>query len=177
MITKKSILYGMAKRIVNIVPSPIDSEGLVCKIGETWFYFGGHTAEEYSDPEKYLHDMDIWEIVEDVYRVLCDYRCDEAYSEEYAYYESILDENGCLDQPFKENEDKMYMVYESDRCDNDSFRFIAAYDTLKDAADAIKKWSVNLGGDSELRNYGCEINRNGKIIRREVYVDNEHKLY
>lgn len=177
MITRKAILYGIAKGVVKIVPSPVDLEGLVCQIGESWFYFGGHTAEEFTDPSKYLFTMDLDEVVNDIYEVLCDFRCDECYFDEYAYYEELLDICGCLDQPFRDISGKIYMVWESERCVNGSSHLIASYDTLKHASDAIKKWSINLGGDGDIRNYGCELNRNGKVIKREVFVDDGHKIY
>lgn len=93
MITKEMIEAGYKAGIVELCESPND-DGVVCKIGEIWFYFGGLTAEE-STVEEYKNCVPEEDIVDEIYGVLDDFRKDgEEFLDEYLYYECFLREHG-----------------------------------------------------------------------------------
>lgn len=69
--------------------------GTVCRIGDSWFYFGGLEAEE-MEPEEYLNNIPMGDIVREIYEVLEEFREDEELVDEYAYYGAVLTyRNGC----------------------------------------------------------------------------------
>ena len=95
MITKKMIAVGYKAGIVELCESPND-DGVVCKIGEIWFYFGGSTAEECTVDEykKFVPEEDI---VNEIFDVLDDFqRSGEEFIDEYHYYEYYLKEHGFI---------------------------------------------------------------------------------
>ena len=63
MITKELIKEGIRENLVKFVVDPNMESGTVCQIGDSWFYFGGMTAEEIN-PSEYLRDMSEDDIVE-----------------------------------------------------------------------------------------------------------------
>lgn len=63
--------------------------GTVCNIGDSWFYFGGLTAEQ-STPKEYVNNVPLQDIVEEVYEVLKDFSEDEEFIDEYKYYEYVI---------------------------------------------------------------------------------------
>lgn len=66
MVTKEILKQGIDKGIVKFVPNPNLDTGMVCQIGEYWFYFGGMTAElEMQDD--FLKNSDKKEIVNSIY--------------------------------------------------------------------------------------------------------------
>ena len=89
MITEKMIREGYAAGVVRVIDSP-HGDGVVCQIGEYWFYFWNSpdemTAEELTSrysSERIVHE--IWAGLERAKREL-------EFSDEYDYYECILDE-------------------------------------------------------------------------------------
>lgn len=91
IITKTDIKDGIKKETIKFIIDPNMNAGTVCQIGEYWFYFGGITAEE-ENPETYVKNVPIDDIVESIYDVLEDFRQDEEFQDEYAYYRAYLSE-------------------------------------------------------------------------------------
>ena len=71
-----------------------DLHGITCQIGDYWFCFGGHTAEEYSSVEDYIRDIPREDIILDIYTALADFEDDPYLRDEYNYYASYLAKNG-----------------------------------------------------------------------------------
>lgn len=93
MITKNMVKEGYKKGIIKLIPSP-NYDGIVCKIGDYWFYFGGITAEECDDVDEYKSVVLESDIVNDIYEVLNDFFCYGDCIDEYVYYEHYLKEHG-----------------------------------------------------------------------------------
>ena len=93
MITKTMIGKSYDNAVIKLDISP-NNDGVVCVIGEYWFYFGGRTTEEYDDIEAYKQDIHRDVIIDEIYDTLDGFRKDEAFADEYAYYEAILREAG-----------------------------------------------------------------------------------
>lgn len=94
MITKAMIGKGYDNDVVKLDISP-HNDGVICVIWEYWFYFGGQTAEEYDDIEAYKRDISRDVIIDEIYDTLDEFGKDEAFADEYDYYEAILREAGC----------------------------------------------------------------------------------
>lgn len=92
MITRKMIFDGYCKELVRLIESPHD-DGVVCQIGDNWFYFGGLTAEECKTVEEYKAKVDTKTILDEIYSVLNDFK-DSGFKDEYLYYEYYLKEKG-----------------------------------------------------------------------------------
>ncbi len=89
MITKNLIRDGIRAKLVQFVVDPNLESGTVCQIGDSWFYFGGLTAEELS-PDEYVAEVPEDDIVNEIFEVLDDFRKDKELKDEYDYYEAIL---------------------------------------------------------------------------------------
>lgn len=96
MITKNMVKKGIEEGWILFIKCPNFGSGTVCKIGENWFYFGGTTAEEL-DPEEYLEQVPVDDIVNEIFDVMEDFRTDSFFEDEYAYYEAYLREKGIKD--------------------------------------------------------------------------------
>ena len=105
MITKERIKQGIDKGIVHFVVDPNIEHGTVCKIGAYWFYFGGLTAEE-ENPDEFLQNANINDIVNDIYDALEDFRKENPW--EYGYYSCYLTEN--LNSETPENTSKIFLI-------------------------------------------------------------------
>ena len=90
LITKDMIKRGYNQGIIKLITSP-NANGIVCQIGDNWFYFGGSTAEEYNDVEEYKNAIPTSNIIKDIYEVLKDFKT--AFEDEYLYYYAYLKEN------------------------------------------------------------------------------------
>lgn len=93
-ITKDMIISGIKAKLVTFELDPnwiYPNVGTVCKIGDSWFYFGGVTAEE-SSPKDYVKNVPIEEIADEIFSTLESYRIDgdEDLKDEYFYYWKIL---------------------------------------------------------------------------------------
>lgn len=94
MITRKMIFDGYYKGLVRLIESP-HNDGVVCQIGDIWFYFGGLTSEECKTVEEYKANVDTKTILDEIYSVLNDFKdSGEEFKEEYLYYEYYLKEKG-----------------------------------------------------------------------------------
>lgn len=92
MITLEMVKAGYDAGIIKLIESP-HKDGVVCCIGDNWFYFGGGTAEE-SSVESYQRDVPVEDIVREIYETLDDFRqSGETYKDEYLYYFYYLSEN------------------------------------------------------------------------------------
>lgn len=91
MITSKMISDGIGRRDVLFEIDPNMGTGTVCRIGDSWFYFGGQSAEG-QNPDEYIKNTPTADVVREITDVLEDFRKDEAYTNEYAYYEMFLRE-------------------------------------------------------------------------------------
>lgn len=87
MITREQIETGIQQKLVRFIVDPNMEHGTVCEIGECWFYFGGETAEE-EDPEEFLKNADMGEVVSCIVEALDGVKKIDDY--EYCYYESML---------------------------------------------------------------------------------------
>lgn len=96
MITKSMIEDGLRDNTIKLIVDPNMRVGTVCQIGDGWFYFGGHTAEEL-EPDDYRAVVPIDDIVSEIYDVLESFRENSFFEEEYTYYVSVLTEN-CVRQ-------------------------------------------------------------------------------
>lgn len=100
MIRYGDLMAGYEKGVVRFVPSP-DGDGerdTVCKIGDGWFYFCGQEAEV-STPSELIENVGVKFLLEWAYNALNDVGgldgLRSSDPDEYAYYESVLDEAGC----------------------------------------------------------------------------------
>ena len=94
MITRKMIFDGYYKGWVRLIESPHD-DGVVCQIGDIWFYFGGLTAEKCKTVEEYKASVDTKTILDEIYSALNDFKDSGVeYQDEYSYYELYLKEKG-----------------------------------------------------------------------------------
>lgn len=84
-IGKKMIEDGLMAKV--IVPELTDG-GLICHIGEYWFYFGG-SEFEYVDPD----DITFATKVEEIKMALDSFYEEEHMDDEYLYYYYYLCEN------------------------------------------------------------------------------------
>ena len=101
MITYEMIKEGFKAGIVQFITDPNMDRGTVCKIGQSWFYFGGLTAEEES-PESYLRQVPIEDVLRDVFNTLDRFKYAGEFTEdEYVYYEYVLEEG------LKKNQNRM----------------------------------------------------------------------
>ena len=92
MITRKMVKDGYENGDIQLIKSP-HNDGIVCRIGESyWFYFGGVTASDYDDVEKYKMDIPKKTILNEIYEVLRDFLHDPGLVDEYRYYEYYLKE-------------------------------------------------------------------------------------
>lgn len=101
MINHHMILEGIKYGLVQFMVDPNLEHGTVCAIGNSWFYFGGETAEE-MNPEDYLRATSLDHLVDKIISALEGLRTppDEALYDEYAYYEAVLTEALGAKQPY-----------------------------------------------------------------------------
>ncbi len=89
MITKEKIRSGIEEHLVSFCVDPNMKSGIVCQIGDCWFYVGGVTTKE-MNPDEYVANISIADIVDAVFDVLEDFREDVELKDEYDYYDAVL---------------------------------------------------------------------------------------
>lgn len=89
MISEKMIKDGIRKGTVKLITDPSVKHGTVCRIGTSWFYFGGPTAWKL-DPEDYRKAVPEDDIVRNIYSTLQGFLEGESLRDEYAFYEAML---------------------------------------------------------------------------------------
>jgi len=52
LITLDIVRAGYEEGHIKLIESP-HRDGIVCQIGDNWFYFGGQTAEDFKNVEEY----------------------------------------------------------------------------------------------------------------------------
>jgi hypothetical protein len=92
-ITVDEILRGMDEGVVRLIVDPNMDEGTVAEIGASWFYFGGADAED-MDPDEYEATIPREDVARMVYEALREFEGEQEYSDEWAYYRAVIDENG-----------------------------------------------------------------------------------
>lgn len=85
VITNEMLKSGLS---ANIVVPKLTDNGLVCYIGEHWFYFGG-SEFEYTDPKEIPFET----LVEEIKIALDSFKECKDYETEYLYYYFYLTEN------------------------------------------------------------------------------------
>jgi len=91
MITYDMVKSGYETGLVALILDPHNGR-IACSIGDYWFYFGGHTAEEYTSVDAYKRDIPADDIVKEIYDVLDAFQKEDAFQDEYLYYEAFLRE-------------------------------------------------------------------------------------
>ena len=91
MITLNMVKHGYEQGVINIIESP-HNDGVVCGIGDNWFYFGGMTAEECKTPKEYTMNVPQDDIVREIFEVLEEFFTE--FEDEYYYYMYYLQEHG-----------------------------------------------------------------------------------
>ena len=101
-ITTWMIRKGIEQGLIRLVKDPNLGHGTVCQIGEkddsgkfpknTWFYFGGLTAEE-EDPEEFLQGVNQDEMIQDIFSTLTGFFQSDETMDEYRFYYEYLREN------------------------------------------------------------------------------------
>lgn len=86
------IKTGIDSGIVKLVKNPNADRGTVCQIGDSWFYFGGLTAEE-EDPEEFIQNADTDEVADDISYALLDLWNSSEGEDEALYYACFLQEH------------------------------------------------------------------------------------
>lgn len=89
--------YKSPLKCVQLIDSP-NGDGVACKIGDYWFYFGGMDAEQ-STAKDYPNEVPEDEIIKEIFEVLDDMRKYEETDTEYSYYEAYLNEHGITSEP------------------------------------------------------------------------------
>lgn len=93
VITKEMIKSGIKAGLITFVPDPNADHSTVCKIGDSWFYFGGSEGEKCS-PEEYTKNVPEDDIIDEIFETLESYRQagrdDYEFWSEYDYYRHIL---------------------------------------------------------------------------------------
>lgn len=85
MIDKKAIKNAIQNKIIRFEVDPNMGNGTVAFIGDSWFYFGGHEAEDMS-PEEYTKNVPVDDIVDEIYDTLESFNGNADYQDEYDYY-------------------------------------------------------------------------------------------
>lgn len=90
MITRSMVEQGFDKGYIRLVND--FGHGIMAKIGEYRFWFGGTMAEHYFDVDCYLSDVGRCNVLDKIYEALESFRKDKDFLEEYKYYELYLKE-------------------------------------------------------------------------------------
>ena len=95
VITPEAVREAYRKGIARLEESP-NEDGVVCRIGDNWFFFGGKAAED-STVDDYKENVPEDDIVREIHVAVTDIG-KELDIDEYNYYAAVLKENGCLNQ-------------------------------------------------------------------------------
>lgn len=91
-ITKEMVSEGYETGLISLILSP-NSDGIACKIGDNWFFFGGQTAEEYNCVEDFVAEIPKDTIIDEIFEVLEAFSEEDDGLDEYLYYKYFLEEN------------------------------------------------------------------------------------
>lgn len=84
-LTKEMIAEAYHQGIIKLIESP-NNDGIVCLIGEHWFYFGGQTVEKYDTVEYYEMAIPEETIISEIFETLEEFKRRDVFREEYFYY-------------------------------------------------------------------------------------------
>ncbi len=92
-ISKNTIYTGLHRGVIKyaIDPTSKDEEGIVCKIGDSWFYFTSVDFEHEKDIDAFIAATDEDDNVNDIYENLI--AIQEEYPTEYEYMYNYLKTN------------------------------------------------------------------------------------
>lgn len=172
MITRKMIFDGYYKGLIRLIESPHD-DGVVCQIGNNWFYFGGLTANECKTVEEYKSSVDTKIILDEIYSVLDDFKnSGEEYQDEYSYYESYLKEKGIKEMKnvkelTKEELNELKSNYFYSHLDNDNSNQCDGYDAPWDIPDEII-FEEYEGITFVKEDFSCNLTDNHNITEEEL---------
>ena len=93
MITKELIQKGYDAGVINLMMSP-NGDGVVCGIGDNWFYFTGLPREVWDSVEECKKQVPKAEITRLIYESLDEFQKEPDLKKEYEYYESYLRSHG-----------------------------------------------------------------------------------
>lgn len=89
-ISRELVAKAYKRGVITLILSP-HKDGIACGIGDNWFYFGGATAEEYSDVETYKKDVPEEDIISSITETLDAFLHDgEEFLDEYHYYQLCI---------------------------------------------------------------------------------------
>lgn len=97
MITIDMVRNGYHKGVVKVLDAPTFwNQEPICNIGDPmWaFYFAGSEGEGMTAAD-YLYATGEDDVIKEIFEVLDSMKDDEYVEDEYAYYESVLREEGC----------------------------------------------------------------------------------
>ena len=103
-ITLDVVRKAYRKGVIRLADSP-NGDGVVCRIGDGWFYFGGMEAES-STVEEYAANVPEEDIVREIHEAIEGIGKD-LDADEYNYYGSVLDEAGCMGEKLPDDEAQM----------------------------------------------------------------------
>lgn len=87
-IDEKMINDSLENKIIKLIDSP-HGDGVVCSIGDNWFYFGGEEAEQ-STVEEYKKNIPREVIINDICTTLTGFEGEPDFNDEYLYYYAHL---------------------------------------------------------------------------------------
>lgn len=97
MISKGMVKTGYKAGLIQLIGSP-NEDGICCRIGDLWFYFGGLSAAEAESTDSYIKVETEENIIAEIHNTLEAFRKDGIFyiesEEEYNYYEMFLREHG-----------------------------------------------------------------------------------
>lgn len=88
----ETVKHEFNRGTIKLKPSP-NGDGIVCAIGNNWFYFSGADAEEYQSVVPYQRNVDKSVIVRSIAETLDELRLSMETMDEYAYYVSYVKEH------------------------------------------------------------------------------------
>lgn len=91
-ITREIVVKGYETGLIRLILSP-NGDGIACKIGDNWFFFGGETAEEYNRVEDFIAEIPKDTIIDEIFEVLEAFSEEDDGLDEYLYYKYYLEEN------------------------------------------------------------------------------------
>lgn len=96
IITAQEVQAGFESGLIHLIDaggSPYYGDGVACEIGhDNWFYFAGWEGENMT-AEEYLQDIPMETIVDEIVRVLDDFKNgDEIDHDEWLLYRYLIDE-------------------------------------------------------------------------------------
>lgn len=106
---KDLVKLGYEQGLVKLVCKIHPYEGIVCTIGDFWFFFGGETAEGYSSVEDFKKDIPEESFLTDIYNTLKNFEKCAHLSDEYQYCITYIKEYLQYDSPI----DRLHFIFKN----------------------------------------------------------------